>query len=131
MDSTRNKQQSEEAKLHEINLEEDKALISPMTFIQTNIKQKINLDIVKKESIKFNRPFRILIAEDTVIHRNNIKHLLVEDFGIDESNIVFAEDGQKAYQEISSTFSSMPNMSKNEAEEIDELLNKEDNDGWE
>ena len=84
-----------------------------MTFVQTNIKQKVNLDTVKKESIKFNRPFRILIAEDTVIHRNNIKHILVEDFSIDESNIVFAEDGQKAYQEISSTFSSMPNMSKN------------------
>ena len=34
------------------------------------------------------------------MHRVNIKHILVEDFSLDESQIVFVEDGIKAYHTV-------------------------------
>ena len=34
------------------------------------------------------------------MHRVNIKHILVEEFKIDESRIVFVEDGIKAYHTV-------------------------------
>lgn len=54
----------------------------------------------ENENFKFKQNFRILIAEDTPMHRVNIKHILVEEFNIDESRIVFVEDGIKAYHTV-------------------------------
>jgi CheY-like chemotaxis protein len=42
------------------------------------------------------RNFRILIAEDTILHRNLLKHILTKQFNIDESYLEFVNDGQQA-----------------------------------
>ena len=39
------------------------------------------------------KPMKILVAEDTPIHKNLLKHLLTDQFNIAENDIVFAADG--------------------------------------
>ena len=62
------------------------------------------------------------------MHRINIKHILVEEFGIDLSMIVFVEDGIKAYNTVINALKlSNPDIKGEEMEEktdIEELCKK-------
>ena len=56
------------------------------------------------------------------MHRVNIKHILVEDFSIDESQIVFVEDGIKAYLTVIEALKGKEHF--NTGEETAALLSK-------
>ena len=47
--------------------------------------------------VTLNKSFRILIAEDSILHRNLLKHILTGMFNIDENLLVFVNDGEQAY----------------------------------
>ena len=55
---------------------------------------------------------KILVAEDTPIHKNLLKHLLTDQFNITENDIVFAADGQKALKHIEHTLTLADNGSE-------------------
>lgn len=59
-------------------------------------------------------PIKILVAEDTPIHKNLLKHLLTDQFNIAENDIVFAADGQKALKHIEHTLT----LAENGSEEV-------------
>ena len=48
-------------------------------------------------SVTLNKSFRILVAEDSILHRNLLKHILTGMFNIDENLLVFVNDGEEAY----------------------------------
>jgi hypothetical protein len=44
--------------------------------------------------VTLNKSFRILIAEDSILHRNLLQHILTGQFNIEESLLVFVDDGE-------------------------------------
>ena len=48
-------------------------------------------------TVTLNKSFRILVAEDSILHRNLLKHILTGMFNIDENLLVFVNDGEQAY----------------------------------
>jgi hypothetical protein len=81
---------TEEAKLYEMNQNQKPLLPGPYspgikidTYGATN---DIDCLLPKKE-------FRILIAEDSTIHRNNLQHILSNELNLDESYVTFVGDG--------------------------------------
>jgi hypothetical protein len=62
--------------------------------IELSIGNNPTTSIPNKDMIQtVKTPMKILVAEDTPIHKNLLKHLLTDQFNIAENDIVFAEDG--------------------------------------